>query len=227
LLAGKIHDVLTAGSEAYIAFQWIDNTINAGEGNGLIRIQPNTYVVPKRYYVFKQWVNEVPRGAQRIACTTSVAALRVSSYLWPDRNTITVQVINNTANAYTNLQFNCTAVKGPVQRYLTTAALSYARLPVDLTPTNNGFADSISANTLATYVFMADDNLRLHAALDGGQLQVSYPVWAADVPLVSSAKLGALSSWVFVTNAGVTNGPIVTIPLTINQQQQFFQLRSP
>jgi len=227
LLAGKIHDVLTAGSHAYIAFQWIDNTTNASEGNGLIRIQPDAYVVPKRYFVFKQWANQVPRGAQRLACTTSAAALKVSAYLWPDRNTVTVQVINDTASDYPNLLFNCTAGKGPVQRYLTTATLSCARLPVDLTPTNNSFADSISANSLTTYVITADDNLRLQASLNQGRLQVSYPVWAADVPLLSSYNLNPLSSWVSVTNAVVTNGPIVTIPLDVNRQQQFFQLRLP
>jgi len=74
-LADRIHDVLTAGSEAYVGFQWIDNTTNSGEGNGLIRIQPDSYVIPKRYYVFKQWANLVPRGAQRLACTTSAPGL--------------------------------------------------------------------------------------------------------------------------------------------------------
>jgi len=138
-----------------------------------------------------------------------------------------VQVINDTASVYNNLQFNCTAVKGSVQRYITSAGLNCARLPDDLTPTNNIFTDSIAANTLATYVFMADDGLKLRVAAQAGGVQISYPVWAADIPLLSTTNLAAPGPWVPVTNTGGTNGQIVTIPIVTDNPRQFFRLGSP
>jgi glucuronoarabinoxylan endo-1,4-beta-xylanase len=152
LLATKMHDVMAGGAEAYVAFQWIDETTDTSRGNGLIRIQNNSYVVPKRYHVFKQFANSTPRGSRRVAMTSTTSGLLVSAYLWPDGNTYSIQVINPTGNAFNNVIFNCGTLSGTVTRQRTSSTLNAANLPVSLTAANNSFSDSIFSNTFTTYI---------------------------------------------------------------------------
>jgi hypothetical protein len=75
----------------------------------------------------------------------------VTGYLWPDGNTFSIQVINDTASVFNNVFFECTRVSGPVQRYRTSSTLNAAQLPVSLTPTNNVFIDTIQARSFNTF----------------------------------------------------------------------------
>jgi O-glycosyl hydrolase len=151
-LAARMHEVLSNGGNAYVAFQWIDETTDPTQGNGLIRIQSDSYVVPKRYHVFKQLANSIPSGSQRVRTGVSANPLLVSAYLWPDRNTFSIQVINTSANDYPNVTFRCSQVRGPVQRQRTSGTLNAANLPDAVMPAGNAFTDSIYAMTVTTYV---------------------------------------------------------------------------
>ncbi len=151
-LATKMHDVMAGGGEAYVAFQWIDETTDPTRGNGLIRIQSNSYVVPKRYHVFKQFVNSTPRGSRRVATTSTTSGLLVTAYLWPDGNTYSIQVINPNGTTFNDVTVNCGTLSGTVTRQRTSSTLNAAKLPVSLTATSNSFTDDIFPNTFNTFI---------------------------------------------------------------------------
>ena len=151
-LATRMHDLMANGAEAYVAFQWIDETTDTSRGNGLIRIQSDSYVVPKRYHVFKQFVNSTPRGSRRVAVTSSTSSLLVTAYLWPDNNTFSIQVINPTGTTFNDVDFNCGTLSGSVSRQRTSSTLNASNLPVTLTAANNSITDSINPNTFTTYI---------------------------------------------------------------------------
>ena len=130
----------------------------------MIRIQTNSYVVPKRYYVFKQFVNTTPRNSRRVVTGVDTSSLKVTGYLWPDGNTFSIQVINDTASVFNNVFFQCTRASGPVQRHRTSSTLDAAQLPATLTATNNLFIETIPARSFNTFIGVLNSTPVLTAA---------------------------------------------------------------
>jgi hypothetical protein len=143
--------VFAGGGNAFVYFQWAVQGTDPGQGNGLIRIQPDGYVVPKRYYTFKQFANTTPAGSLRVAADSSDPGLLVTAYLWPDGHTASLQVINNTDTNYGSVTFHFTGLDGYVQRYRTSATRDDARLR-DICPTDNSFTSTVYPRTFDTFV---------------------------------------------------------------------------
>ena len=188
-LAGRMHNVLANGGEAYIAFQWLSQSTDVAESVGLLRIQTDTYQVPKRYYVFKQFANTTPRGSRRISTTASSASLQVTTYLWPDGETVSIQVINATTSGVSNISFNCPGLSGPITRRRTGTNVNGTVLANSPTATNGVFIDSAPANTFTTYIgTLHVDNITQETALPTGALVVNPSAGGAGTTLVNATS---------------------------------------
>ncbi|MCF7848330.1 MAG: hypothetical protein K9M45_05720 [Kiritimatiellales bacterium] len=157
-LARKMHDVLDSGSEAYVAFQWVKKSDDATSGNGLIRIGTDlaSYVVPKRYHVFKQFANTIPRGAILIGTTASTPNLAVTSYLSPGGSNVIIQVINDSGTGFPDLEFSCPGMLDGDVRRIRTGANNDAKEIASVTGLADSFTDTVYANTFTTYIVAMD-----------------------------------------------------------------------
>jgi O-glycosyl hydrolase len=151
----RIHQVFAGGGNAFVYFQWVVQGTDPSQGNGLIRIQPDGYVVPKRYYTFKQFANTTPAGSLRVEATSSDPNLLVTAYLWPDGHTASLQVINNTDTRPRDVTFSFTGLDGEVRHYRTSATRDDARLR-DIHPTGHSFTSFVYPQTFDTFVVTCD-----------------------------------------------------------------------
>ena len=222
-IAGRIHDVLAAGGHAYVAFQWVVETDSPGTGNGLIRLLTDgTYVVPKRYHIFKQWANSVPPGSVRLTTSTTTTGLKITAYRTPDNRTVVLQVINDGAGNKTGVVFNVPGASGAVQRTRTSSTLDASGLP-SITATNGTFTNDVFTNTMTTYLVPVHASHLTGLTLSSGALSPAF----AGGTFAYTANVSAPSITVTPTLAGATitvNGSAVAsgtasapIPLTFGE----------
>ena len=208
-IAGRIHDVLAAGGHAYVAFQWVVRTDSPETGNGLIRLLTDgTYVVPKRYHIFKQWANSVPPGSVRLSTSTTTSGLKITAYRTPDNRTVVIQVINDGAGNKNSVVFNVAGASGNVQRTRTSSTLNAGGL--SSVPASNGtFTDTVFTNTMTTYLVPVHASHLTGLTLGSGTLS---PVFAGGT-FAYTATVSTPSITVTPTLAGATitvNGSAVT-----------------
>ncbi len=72
-------------------------------GSGFVSISPSTYTIYNDYYGFKHFSAFIHSGWQRVEATTDSTALRISAYISPDGQTLSVVVINTSADTGVSL----------------------------------------------------------------------------------------------------------------------------
>jgi len=96
--ARVIHNTMTeANAEAYIMWAMVwNNTID----NSVIGVEfDGTYNVGNKYYTLKHYAKHIDKGYQRVEVSGSTANVKVSGYLSPDKESITLVAINKNTEA--------------------------------------------------------------------------------------------------------------------------------
>lgn len=155
LTVQRIHDAMSYGNaQAFVQFQWIFQGAEPEGGHGLIRLTGGGgFVVPKRYYAFKQVANTTPRWSVRVVASGAPAGLSVSAFLWPGFEMAAVQVINGSASSFPGQRFALTKILegGMVREFVTDATRDFTR-QADITPAGNSFTASINAYSIHTFL---------------------------------------------------------------------------
>lgn len=87
---------------------------------------------------------------------------------------------------------------------------------------------AMSEEQILTHYFAAtqpsDERPRLGAAIENGQLQMSWPASATDVSLQSTLLLGPPAAWQEVTQPPAQQGDSMVVELPLPEDQLYFRL---
>jgi O-glycosyl hydrolase len=154
----RMYTALVSGNaQAFVQFQWVDASSDPSTSTGLINITgPDSFVVPMRYYAFKQFVNTTTPGSMRVGVSGAPAGLKVVAFESADRNAVTLQVINDTGKDYGSVRFALPARfdAGSVRHYVTDNANQDDQLPA-IDAAAGSFSAAIGASSFHTFVIHA------------------------------------------------------------------------
>jgi PKD repeat protein len=121
--------------------------------SGLVEIvNPTTYHVHPRYYMFKQWARNIKPGAVRISTSSDCPDLHVTAF--KDGQTIIIVATNYRyqGGAQTvSATFQCGSIAGSVRHIRTSETESYSTQP-DIVPSGQAFTVTIPALTVNTFL---------------------------------------------------------------------------
>jgi O-glycosyl hydrolase len=153
-----IHRSFTlADVSAFSMFSYYDtipadtSTTNIG---ALVMYHGSTIIVPKRYYGFKQFVNFVKPGYQRVEVSYYHNNLFVSSYINPASDTLIIVAINDTTISLSNILYSCPVSPNPIAEYVTCDNPNYnTAFTGNLAPPLNGnFTSNMQPMSIHTFV---------------------------------------------------------------------------
>ena len=86
-----MHNCLVNGNVS--AYFWWELVWGSG-GKPLIEMQSTTFTISKYYWAFRQYSKFISSGWKRVSASSDTDSLRVSAFINPDGNSLTVVVIN-------------------------------------------------------------------------------------------------------------------------------------
>jgi len=89
--AWLMHNCLVYGNVS--AYLWWELVWGSG-GKPLIEMQYNTYTISKYYWAIRQYSKYIDAGHKRVTASVNADSLRISSFINPDENKLTVVVLN-------------------------------------------------------------------------------------------------------------------------------------
>ncbi len=102
-LAKLMHNSLTVEEvAAYMHWDLFWGT----SGTGLVSITASSYTINPVYYAFKHYAAFTDPNWQRIEASTNSPALRISAYISPDNNQMSIVIINTSTDTNIALDFN-------------------------------------------------------------------------------------------------------------------------
>jgi hypothetical protein len=225
-LALRIHDALTAGQEsAWVYWQLTDGSpVGAQELTDSARTNTSPkYVAAKHFFRYIR-----PNSVRVNAAVSDTTNLNVSAYLNETNGTMTVVLINVSANAVSASVNTPAAPVGIVSwQTFTSSNGSYWR-PSTATVTNGSAPVSVPGYGVVTLFGVGLPKLQAVLSADD-LLTLSWPAVATGFQLQSSTDLGAAISWTAITNLPATNNgqTSVTIGLGSGAPAQFYRLANP
>lgn len=122
---------------------------------GLIDISgPGAYVMPKRYFAFKQWSEHVRPEMQRVYTSTNIPDFLVVAFKNEEKKRLVVLAINSSPNDAI-AEFNCTSLSGSVRHVRTSDHENCANQP-DIAPDRNTFKNRVKGRSINTYIASYD-----------------------------------------------------------------------
>ena len=150
-----IHRSFTlADVNAFAMYSFYDTLPATGNVATLVIYNGDSVIIPKRYYGFKQFVNFVRPGFERVNATSNNNNLYVSSYLSPAKDTLVIVAINDTNIVLSSVKFNCPASTFPVVQYATCDVPDYSTTQLDSipAPVNGTFTIDMQAMSIKTFI---------------------------------------------------------------------------
>jgi glucuronoarabinoxylan endo-1,4-beta-xylanase len=213
LLATNIHQTLVeADASAYLAWRMVHGN-NTGQVWAMIGVENRQYTVQNSFYVVKHFAKEISSGHQRFEVTKASgtnANIRVSGYLHPAGNQVTLIVLN-TGGTDDTISLRFRGLPATTARAFRTRQFDIGSSPYhSLGTINLANTQSISKNSITTYVIdLADTLTPYDPALlrvdgtqhSGNQFSVAVPAQPGHQFVLWKSTTLAPNSWVKVTDA--------------------------
>ncbi len=216
ILATNIHQSLVeADASAYLAWRMVHGN-NTGQVWAMIGVENKHYQVQNSFYVMKHFAKEISSGHQRFEVTKAAgtnASIRVSGYIHPAGNQVTLIVLNTGGTDDTiSLRFRGLAVS--TAKAFRTRQFDIAGFPYrDMGTVNLANNQTISKNSITTYVIDLAQTLNAYdpalLRVDGsqhrdGQFSLAIPAQPGNNFILWRSSTLAPNSWVKVTDAIAT-----------------------
>jgi glucuronoarabinoxylan endo-1,4-beta-xylanase len=216
LLATNIHQSLVeADASAYLAWRMVHGN-NTGQVWAMIGVENKQYQVQNSFYVMKHFAKEISSGHRRFEVTKASgtnANIRVSGYLHPAGNQVTLIVLNTGGTDDTiSLRFRGLPVS--TAKAFRTRQFDIGSSPYrSLGTVNLANNQTISKNSITTYVIDLAETLNAYdpallrvdgSQHSGDQFSLAIPAQAGNKFILWRSTTLAPDSWIKVTNAIAT-----------------------